>query len=62
MGGKELLRDQVARDHEEDVDPDEAAGEGPEAEVEQDDDHDRERSETIDVRAGIEISAGGLAS
>jgi hypothetical protein len=49
--GEELLGDQVARDDEEDVDPDEPARELLEAEVKQDDDDDRQRTESIEVRA-----------
>ena len=54
-GGLELVdeqsRDQEARDHEEDVDPDVPAGDRGHARVERDDEHDRDRPQPLDVRA-----------
>ena len=43
--------DQVARDHEEDIDADEAAGQARGAEMEGDDAQHRERAQALDIRA-----------
>ena len=54
--GQDDARDQKARDHEEHVDPGEAAGQQRAIGVEGDHPDDRERAQPVDVRSEIEIA------